>query len=62
MALDINKQNELHERILYEAEKLKLPCSKAFAIAAEVDCPVSDVGKICNEVGIKIVGCQLGCF
>ena len=62
MALNINKQKELHERILYEAEKLKLPCSKAFNIAAEVDCPVSEVGKICNEVGIKIVGCQLGCF
>ncbi len=62
MALDINKQKELHERILFEAEKLKLPCSKAFIIASEVGCPISEVGKTCNEVGIKIVGCQLGCF
>ncbi len=62
MVLDINKQKELRERILYEAEALKLPCSKAFIIAAEVGCPVNEVGKACNEVGIKIIGCQLGCF
>ncbi len=60
--MDREKQKALSERILFEAEGLKLPCSKAFAIAAEVDCPLSEVGKICNETGIKIVGCQLGCF
>jgi hypothetical protein len=62
MALDIEKQKELHERVLYEADGLKLTCKTAFIIAAEVDCPVNEVGKICNETGIKIVGCQLGCF
>jgi len=24
--------------------------------------PLSQVGKTCNELDIKIVGCQLGCF
>ncbi len=62
MAIDIEKKNELHERILFEAEELKLPCSKAFAIASEVKVSVGEVGIICNEIGIKIVGCQLGCF
>lgn len=62
MALDIEKQKVLRERVLYEAEGLKLPCKKAFIIASEVDCPVHEVGKTCNETGIKIVGCQLGCF
>lgn len=62
MSLEISKQKEIHERVLYEAEKLKLSCSKAFIIASEVDCPVSEVGKICNKVGVKIFGCQLGCF
>lgn len=62
MALDIEKQKELRERILFEAEGLKLPCNKAFNIAAEVGCPVSEVGKSCNETGIKIISCQLGCF
>jgi len=56
------KENELKERILFEAEGLKLPCKKAFAIASEVGCDIADVGKKCNETGIKVVGCQLGCF
>ncbi len=54
--------NELKERILFEAQGLKLPCKQAFAIASEVGCPISEVGKACNETGIKIVSCQLGCF
>lgn len=60
--MEQKKQKELKERILFEAENLKMPCKKAFAIASEVDCPLADVGKACNETGVKIVGCQLGCF
>ncbi len=60
--MKIEMQKEVRERILFEAESLKLPCKKAFTIASEVGCPVADVGRICNEVGIKIIGCQLGCF
>ena len=60
--MEWEKQKELQERILFEAENLKLPCHKAFIIASEVDCPLAEVGKSCNEAGIKVVGCQLGCF
>jgi hypothetical protein len=60
--MDRDQQKEVRERILFEAESLKLPCKKAFTIAAEVGCPIAEIGKVCNEVGIKIVGCQLGCF
>ncbi len=60
--MEPGKENQLKERILFEAEGLKLPCKKAFAIAAEVDCSLADVGKKCNETGVKISGCQLGCF
>lgn len=62
MALSREKEKELRERILFEAEGLKLPCSKAFMIASEVGVPTGEVGKQCNETGIRIVGCQLGCF
>lgn len=62
MTLDMEKQKEMRERILFEAEGLKLPCKKAFTIAAEVDVPLAEVGKTCNQIGVKIVGCQLGCF
>ncbi len=60
--MEHGKENELKERILFEAEGLKLPCKKAFGIASEVNCSIGDVGKKCNETGIKIVACQLGCF
>ncbi len=56
------KINDLKERILYESEAQKLPCKQAFTIAREIDCSLADVGKTCNELGVKIVGCQLGCF
>lgn len=56
------KANELKERILYEADAQKLPCKQAFTIASEVGCSIPEVGKTCNEMGVKIVGCQLGCF
>lgn len=39
-----------------------LKCSDAFKVAKELKINVSEVGKICNENKIKIMGCQLGCF
>jgi hypothetical protein len=62
MTTEREKEKELRERILFEAEGLKLSCSKAFNIASEVKVPVAEVGKVCNEIGVKVVGCQLGCF
>ncbi|MGM0652441.1 MAG: hypothetical protein ACQES4_06650 [Bacillota bacterium] len=60
--MEQEKANELKERILFEAQAQKLPCKEAFIIASEVGVPPSAVGKTCNEMGVKIVGCQLGCF
>ncbi|HED23880.1 MAG TPA: hypothetical protein ENN91_02000 [Firmicutes bacterium] len=62
MAVDQEKKKELRERVLFEAENEKMPCKKAFKIAEELNCLPIDVGKECNELEIKIVGCQLGCF
>lgn len=62
MSTERDKEKDLRERILFEAEGLKLPCSKAFNIASEVGVPIAEVGRVCNEIGVKVVGCQLGCF
>ncbi len=40
----------------------KIPCIMAFKIAREYNCSVAEVGSWCNELKIKIVNCQLGCF
>ena len=39
-----------------------LRCEDALALAARFAVPVETLGRICNERGIKIVHCQLGCF
>ena len=39
-----------------------LACEDAFALAVEFAVPVAELGRLCNEHGIRIVHCQLGCF
>ena len=40
----------------------RLACAEAFKIARDLDVPLADVGRTCNELGIKMINCQLGCF
>jgi hypothetical protein len=42
--------------------KKKLPCIKAFEIAAAFDLKAAEIGSACNELSIKICACQFGCF
>jgi hypothetical protein len=39
-----------------------LACKDACALAAQFAMPVEAFGRLCNERGIKIVHCRLGCF
>jgi len=43
-------------------EDKRLACAEAFRIAGDLDVTVTEVGRVCNELGIKVVACQLGCF
>ncbi len=43
-------------------EHKKLACAKAFALNKEFGISLKRISEICNSEGIKIVGCQLGCF
>lgn len=40
----------------------KISCTEAREIMQDYDVPHGQLGKICDEVGIKIYGCELGCF
>jgi hypothetical protein len=40
----------------------KIRCAEAFRVAQEAGVPVGEVGRLINELKIKIKGCQLGCF
>jgi hypothetical protein len=56
------EQEKLKTRLQQEAAQGKLPCRKAFTIAGELDCPPAVIGEMCDELKVKISGCQLGCF
>ncbi len=40
----------------------RLECREAFRLAGELGCDPLEIGKACNEAGIKVNSCQLGCF
>ena len=43
-------------------EKKILSCSDAFKLSKEHDISLKEIGDTCNELGIKIIECELGCF
>ncbi|MGB4183301.1 MAG: hypothetical protein WBK41_07845 [Dethiobacteria bacterium] len=53
---------QLQERIREEASENRLSCQQSFAIAREFNCQPAAVGRLCDELKVKIYGCQLGCF
>ena len=40
----------------------KISCEQALKIASETDTPSKEVGLLLNELKIKVMSCQLGCF
>lgn len=50
------------DKIKSESKNGKIPCRKAFELAAEMDLSPKELGNLLNEAGIKVSTCQLGCF
>lgn len=48
--------------IIEKEGKKYIPCPVALKIAEALNVPQSEVGKICDEMKVKIMNCQLGCF
>jgi len=55
-------RKRLEEAILKKSKAGKLPCAVCFTIAEEFGISNKEMGKILNEMKIKISQCQLGCF
>ena len=55
-------QGPLDEALLAEAREGRLPCSAVFRIAVAQGVPVAEAGRAVQRLGIKLTGCQLGCF
>ena len=43
-------------------DEKRLGCGEAFKIARDLDVSLAEVGRTCDELGIKMMQCQLGCF
>ena len=52
----------LEEAIRKAAVDNRISCRSAFEVASKEDVAVEEVGRVVEKLGIKIVGCRLGCF
>jgi hypothetical protein len=55
-------QESIIEVVRKAAGENRLSCEKARELAEELNVPVSEIGRVCNVLKIKITACQLGCF
>ena len=55
-------RKQLEAAILERAKEGKIPCALCFKIAEDFGITKREMGKILNEMKIKIGQCQLGCF
>lgn len=60
--MDLQIIEMIKDRIKEIDGKQKLSCIDAFEVAEKFNISKKEVGTICNNEGIKIYGCQLGCF
>jgi hypothetical protein len=59
-AVDIPRLIETLEAL--SGDDRRLSCAEALRIARDLDLSPSVVGRTCDELGIKVMHCQLGCF
>ena len=53
---------ELRQAIQSQAVEGKVACKAMLDLAGRTDTPSRQIAKVCNELGVKISACQLGCF
>jgi hypothetical protein len=56
------QQKEIEKLVRGAAKDNRILCSGALAIAKSLGIPSREVGRIANELNIKISKCQHGCF
>jgi LAO/AO transport system kinase len=55
-------KESLRKTLKERAPDGRISCKEARQVAEESGLSYSDVGAACNELGIRIHSCQLGCF
>jgi len=55
-------EENVRQEIRRLARDGKAPCEALLALAERLGVAPAEVGKACDELGIRICACQLGCF
>ncbi|MFO7957513.1 MAG: hypothetical protein R6X33_10505 [Candidatus Brocadiia bacterium] len=55
-------QEKVRRAVRDAARDGRIECKVALALAARLEVEPRLVGRACNQEGVKIVNCQLGCF
>ena len=55
-------KEQIKEEVLKIVKEGKLSCPEAFGLARSKGFDLKDIGQVCNELNIRLVGGQLGCF
>ena len=56
------ERQKLERAILEKAREGKISCGICFKSADDLGIPKRELGRILNEMKIKVSQCQLGCF
>jgi len=56
------ERDKVIEAIKQRTTDNHIPCAVCFQIAEEFGIPKRELGKILDELGIKVIQCQLGLF
>ena len=56
------QEERLRAAIEELAERGKAPCRRLLELAGQTGASPREIGRLCNEMKIKIIACQLGCF
>ena len=53
---------EVLKRVEEASKDKRISCTVARKVAEELGVPIRMVGDACDELGVKIHACELGCF
>lgn len=56
------EKEQLIEKVKSASKDGRISCATAFALAREAEISTKELGDLFNELKIKIISCQLGCF
>jgi len=55
-------EQQIRQLIQQAAEDGRVPCKFLLDLARRTGSAPKDIGRLCNEMDIRIRACQLGCF